>query len=83
MTKAQRKQFRRLAAELRRKQEPLTREHMSFVLYYTHPMQHGGIGYAAQRGPGWLAEELERIVFADEANKTPAIVEAERTEKPS
>ncbi len=66
------------AMKARSTQEPPTQQQTNFVLEYTHPMQHGGIGYAAQRGPGYWAEELERIVAAYMAGKTPAQVEAER-----
>jgi hypothetical protein len=78
VTKAQAKLMRLMAAKARRMQETPTQEEIAFVDDCTHPAQRSGLGYAAQRGPGYWAEEVERIVAAYQLGFTPAEVENER-----
>jgi hypothetical protein len=64
--------------EARSRQETPTNHQINAALYFTHPVQHSGIKLAIQRGPGWWAEEIERVAAAYLAGKTPEQVESER-----
>jgi hypothetical protein len=83
MTKAQQKTLERFAMRARRTQQTPDRMEIDAVLYYIHPTQHNGVSHALQRGPGWYAQELERIVAADRQHKTPVQVEDDRVKKGS